>query len=168
MVFTFSHFISYSTLDSKLGQTTTRTVSGLRASFPFTSLLNSSTPPTSTDLVSASSRFSSALGSSSGSTFLSLPGSTLSSALESCLGDLMEISLELLPLEEEVYDELNLPIQTGSDSSALYLCTYRSSLSMFSTMRGWMLAHEGVASLNHWVLFSLMCFRSLGSILLSH
>merc|ERR1712240_163349 len=86
VVFNFSHFISYSTLDSKLGQTTTRTVSGLRSSFPFTSLLNSSTPPTSTDLVSASSRFSFALGSSSGSTFLSLPGSTLSSALESCFG----------------------------------------------------------------------------------
>ena len=58
-----------------------------------------------------------------------------------------------LSLEEGVCDELSLPTQTGSDSFSLHLCTSRSSVSMFSTIRGWMSAHEGVASLNHWVLY---------------
>ena len=82
-------------------------------------------------------------------------------------GVALDLERRFLPLEEAC-NELNLLIRTGSDSSSLLLWTSRSSVSIFSTMRGWISAQEGVVSLNHWVLFSFMYFGSLGSMLLSH
>ena len=93
MIFTFCTLYSFSTVDLKLGLTSTRAGLGLAPSFSFTSLLESSTPSvTSTYLVSFFSKFSAVSGASSGSNFFSLPGSTTSSTLELCMEELMGIS----------------------------------------------------------------------------
>ena len=64
-------------------------------------------------------------------------------------GTALDRGRQLLPLEEEVCNELNLPIRTGSDSSSLHLYTSRSSV---SNSLLWGVGCQPMREWHHWTI----------------